>query len=52
MSKVPLYVSWSPKTLKSTLKKAMVVYRGTSLTTNAPPLGPYSRTTPRAPWWT
>ena len=27
------------------------VYRGTSLIRNRPPLGPYSRTMPRALWW-
>ena len=26
-------------------------YRGTSLTRNSLPSGPYSRTMPRAPWW-
>ena len=26
-------------------------YRGTSLIRNSPPLGPYSRTKPRALWW-
>ena len=26
-------------------------YRGTSLTRNRNPLGPYSRTVPRALWW-
>ena len=28
-----------------------VRYRGTSLISNSPPLGPYSRTMPRALWW-
>ena len=28
-----------------------IMYRGTSLTRNSPPLGPYSRTKPRALWW-
>jgi len=28
-----------------------VAYRGTSLTRNSAPLGPYSRTMPRALWW-
>ena len=27
------------------------VYRGTSLIRNSAPLGPYSRSMPRAPWW-
>jgi len=29
----------------------MSVYRGTSLIRNSAPLGPYSRTMPRALWW-
>jgi len=32
-------------------KTPAVAYRGTSLIRNNAPLGPYSRTMPRALWW-
>ena len=32
-------------------EKRVWPYRGTSLIRNCPPLGPYSRTMPRALWW-
>ena len=31
--------------------RCVAVYRGTSPIRNCPPLGPYSRTKPRALWW-
>ena len=37
--------------LRFRVEGAVVDYRGTSLLRNSAPLGPYSRTIPRALWW-
>ena len=40
-----------PASLKWPVGAYILSYRGTSLIRNSPSLGPYSRTMPRALWW-
>jgi len=55
MIQVPLYrlVLCLHGGLEHTVHHAVgaYMYRGTSLIRNCPPIGPYSRTMPRALWW-
>ena len=37
--------------IQLTFAGSRLVYRGTSLSRNSPPIEPYSRTVPRALWW-